>query len=143
MTALAMTVDDADDLRALVRTVLESNGFDVIEATSGRNALDALADGVRPDVIVLDVQMPDLDGWDTLTAIRAEPSTADLAVILCTVRAAQADIDHGWELGCDGFLPKPFAIDELARTVMEISGRTREERAERRASHHTRDDVAT
>ena len=130
-----MTVDDADDLRALVRTVLESNGFDVIEAVSGRAALQELTAGIRPDVIVLDVQMPDLDGWDTLTAIRAEPDTADLAVILCTVRAAQADIDHGWQLGCDGFLPKPFAIDELARTVKEVSARTNEERAALRAEH--------
>ena len=130
-----MTVDDADDLRALVRTVLESNGFDVIEAVSGRAALQELTAGTRPDVIVLDVQMPDLDGWDTLTAIRAEPDTADLAVILCTVRAAQADIDHGWQLGCDGFLPKPFAIDELARTVKEVSARTNEERAALRAEH--------
>jgi len=130
-----MTVDDADDLRALVRTVLESNGFDGIEAVSGRAALQELTAGTRPDVIVLDVQMPDLDGWDTLTAIRAEPDTADLAVILCTVRAAQADIDHGWQLGCDGFLPKPFAIDELARTVKEVSARTNEERAALRAEH--------
>ena len=136
MTALAMTVDDADDLRALVRTVLESNGFDVIEAASGRDALDELRAGTRPDVIVLDVQMPDLDGWDTLTAIRDDPDTADLAVILCTVRAAQADLEHGWRLGCDGFLPKPFAIDELARTVRDVSERTREERAALRAEHH-------
>jgi two-component system OmpR family response regulator len=137
VTALAMTVDDADDLRALVRTVLESNGFDVIEAASGRAALDELATGTHPDVIVLDVQMPDLDGWDTLAAIRAEPATAGLAVVLCTVRAAQADIDRGWRLGCDGFLPKPFAIDELARTVVEISERSDEERAAVRAEHQT------
>jgi CheY-like chemotaxis protein len=132
-----MTVDDADDLRALVRTVLESNGFDVVEAASGRAALDELAAGTRPDVIVLDVQMPDLDGWDTLAAIRGEPATADLAVVLCTVRAAQADMEHGWQLGCDGFLPKPFAIEELARIVMETCGRSQEERAALRAEHQT------
>jgi CheY-like chemotaxis protein len=135
VSALAMTVDDADDLRALVRTVLESNGFDVIEAASGRAALDELGAGARPDIIVLDVQMPDLDGWDTLTAIRADAATADVAIVLCTVRAAQADIDHGWALGCDGFLPKPFAIDELARTVTEVSARTQQERAAVRAEH--------
>lgn len=135
MTALAMTVDDADDLRALVRAVLESQGFEVVEASSGRAALDELAAGTRPDVIVLDVQMPDLDGWDTLAAIRSEPATADIPVLLCTVRAAPADIDHGWQLGCDGFLTKPFAIDDLARTVAEIGGRSREERAALRAVH--------
>ena len=132
-----MTVDDADDLRALVRTVLESNDFDVIEAASGRAALDLLAAGIHPDVIVLDVQMPDLDGWDTLAAIRAQADTAEVAVVLCTVRAAQADIDHGWQLGCDGFLPKPFAIDELARTVLEVSARSLDERAALRAEHQT------
>jgi CheY-like chemotaxis protein len=137
MSALAMTVDDADDLRALVRTVLESNDFDVIEAASGRAALDLLAAGIHPDVIVLDVQMPDLDGWDTLAAIRADPGTAEVAVVLCTVRAAQADIDRGWRLGCDGFLPKPFAIDQLARTVLEVSGRSVDERAALRIEHQT------
>ena len=137
MSALAMTVDDADDLRDLVRTVLESNGFDVIDAPSGSAALDALASGTRPDVIVLDVQMPDLDGWDTLSAIRADPATADIPVLLCTVRAAQADIERGRQLGCDGFLPKPFAIDELARTVMEITGRSPEERAATRGDGQT------
>jgi two-component system KDP operon response regulator KdpE len=137
MSGLAMTVDDADDLRALVRTVLESNDFVVIEAASGRAALDLLAAGIHPDVIVLDVQMPDLDGWDTLAAIRAQADTAEVAVVLCTVRAAQADIDHGWQLGCDGFLPKPFAIDELARTVLEVSARSLDERAALRAEHQT------
>jgi len=135
MSALAMTVDDADDLRALVRTILESNDFDVIEAASGRAALDLLAAGIRPDVVVLDVQMPDLDGWDTLAAIRARPDTADVAVVLCTVRAAQADIEHGWRLGCDGFLTKPFAIGELARTVLDVSSRTPDERAALRTEH--------
>jgi CheY-like chemotaxis protein len=137
MSGLAMTVDDADDLRALVRTVLESNDFDVIEAASGRAALDLLAAGIHPDVIVLDVQMPDLDGWDTLAAIRAQADTAEVAVVLCTVRAAQADIDRGWQLGCDGFLPKPFAIDVLARTVLEVSARSLDERAALRAEHQT------
>ena len=131
----ALVVDDDPDLRTLVRVVLEPRGFDVTEANTGGEALVALHTDELPDVVVLDVQMPDLDGWDTLAAIRASRDTAEVAVVLCTVRAAQADVDHGWQLGCDGFLPKPFAIDELARTVLDVSARSLEERAALRAEH--------
>lgn len=135
MNATVLTVDDAADLRALVRAVLEVRGFDVVEAPSGRDALELLADGLRPDAIVLDVQMPDLDGWDTLSAIRADERLAGVPVILCTVRAQQADIDRGWLLGCDVFLGKPFAIDDLARTVIDVCDRTADQLTAMRMQH--------
>lgn len=137
MTAAVLTVDDASDLRALVRAVLESRGYAVVEAPSGRDALQLLAQGLRPDAIVLDVQMPDLDGWDTLSAIRADARLAGVPVILCTVRAQQADIDRGWLLGCDAFLGKPFAIDDLARAVTDVCERTTEDLIALRAQHRS------
>ena len=141
MTRTVLTVDDADDLRTLVRAVLESRGFDVVEAPSGRDALHLLAGGLRPDAIVLDVQMPDLDGWDTLSAIRADDHLDAVPVILCTVRAQQADVDRGWLLGCDAFLRKPFAIDDLAHAVTEVCDRSPADLVALRTQH--RSTVAT
>ena len=124
----ALVVDDASDIRLLVRSVLRGRGFDVTEAANGIEALKALASGERPDVIVLDVQMPELDGWDTLAAIRRDESTAEIPVILCTVRSQPADAERAWLLGCDGFVSKPFAIDRLAAEVLAVCDRSVDER---------------
>jgi CheY-like chemotaxis protein len=124
----ALVVDDASDIRLLLRSVLRGRGFDVDEAANGVEALDLLASGERPDVIVLDVQMPQLDGWDTLVAIRGDPSTSEVPVILCTVRSQPADAERAWLLGCDGFVAKPFAVDDLVRRVEDACARSLEER---------------
>ena len=120
MTARALVVDDAADLRLLVRTALQREGIDVDEAANGRDALDALAAGSLPDIVVLDIQMPELDGWDTLAAIRAGKDTASLPVIVCTVRSHPADIERAADLGADAVVTKPFAVDELTSTVARV-----------------------
>ena len=134
----ALVVDDDPDLRALVRVVLEPRGFDVSEATTGGEALVALHTHALPDIVVLDVQMPDLDGWETLAAIRSQPRTATLPVVLCTVRAQQPDLERGWALGCDGFLPKPFSIGQLLDEIVAVSTRTADERAAIRSDQRRR-----
>jgi CheY-like chemotaxis protein len=135
---VALVVDDDPDLRTLVRVVLEPRGFDVTEATTGGEALVALHTDALPDVVVLDVQMPDLDGWETLAAIRSQQRTATVPVILCTVRAQQPDVERGWALGCDGFLPKPFSIGQLLDQVTAVCERTAAERAALRSDQRRR-----
>jgi CheY-like chemotaxis protein len=110
----ALVVDDEDDVRALVSVVLGNADFDVRTAVSGVAALELLATDPLPHLVVLDVQMPDLDGWDTLAAIRGDPRTAGVAVMLCTVRAQPRDDERARSLGCDAYIRKPFAIDVLA-----------------------------
>ena len=134
----ALVVDDDPDLRNLVRVVLEPRGFDVTEADNGGEALVALHTDGLPDVVVLDVQMPDLDGWETLAAIRSQQRTATVPVILCTVRAQQPDVERGWALGCDGFLPKPFSIGQLVDQVTTVCERTAAERAALRSDQRRR-----
>jgi two-component system KDP operon response regulator KdpE len=129
MTATALVVDDDADVRALVRVVLEPRGFEVEESATGSEALVALHTRPLPDIVVLDVQMPDLDGWETLAAIRGQERTATVPVILCTVRAQQADMERAWALGCDGFLAKPFSIGQLVAEVVAVCDRTAAERA--------------
>lgn len=123
-------VDDSDDIRLLLRTLLAAGGFEVAEAPSGTDALRILAEAGRlPDVVLLDVQMPVMDGWDTLAAIRAEPATAAVPVVLCTVRSGAADRHRAWQLGCDGYLVKPFAVEAVVPEVQSVLTRGAGERA--------------
>ena len=116
----ALVVDDAPDIRMLADLVLTMAGFSVTAAASGSEALRTLAEGDLPDVVVLDVQMPDLDGWETLTRMRQDPRTADLPVVLCTVKGLPEDTLRGWTLGCDGYLGKPFDISGLVEELRAV-----------------------
>lgn len=122
-------VDDAADIRLLVRTVLTRVGCQVREAASASAAL-AVLDSVVPDVVLLDVQMPDAHGWSVLETIRHDPHLAALPVVLCTVKGQPDDRVRGWQLGCDGYLTKPFAIRDLVDEVMAVAGRSPHERQE-------------
>lgn len=132
--ATVLVVDDAADVRLLARAVLTQARFGVVEACSGREALARLAEH-RPDLVVLDVQMPDMDGWDTLQAVRSSASAwADVPVVLCTVKAHPRDVHRAWELGCDGYINKPFSITDLTDAVRSVLARTPSERETHRAA---------
>ena len=126
--ARALVVDDAADIRLLADLVLSMAGFTVAAAGSGREALDLLAEGDLPDIVLLDVQMPDVDGWETLGRLRADPRTAELPVVLCTVKGLPEDTLKGWSLGCDGYLGKPFDIGELVDELHRVLRRPPDER---------------
>ena len=117
-----LVVDDQEDVRALLRVTLDSAGHEVTQAASGAAALRALDEGPVPELVVLDVQMPDIDGWDVLQRIRDNPATADVPVLMCTVKASSADAERAWRLGCDGYLTKPFGLDALVAEVARVSG---------------------
>lgn len=126
-----LVVDDDADIRWLTRTILGGR-FEILEAATGTAALRVLDEPGAVDAVVLDVQMPELDGWDTLAAIRKDPKWSDLPVILCSVKSEAPDARRAWELGCDAVIGKPFAIDELEHTVIDVIGRTPEDRSRRR-----------
>jgi CheY-like chemotaxis protein len=118
--ATVLVIEDNDDIRLLLESVLSLSGYQVIQADGGPEALALLGEiQVAPDLAILDVEMPDLSGWEVLRAIRSDPVTADLPVILCTVRGSPADLDRGRALRCDGYLQKPFDVDDL---IAEVSG---------------------
>jgi CheY-like chemotaxis protein len=125
-----LVVDDDADIRQLVVELLRMSGYDARAVPSGVEALAEMRAGERPPpaLVLLDVQMPELDGWSTLSALRTIEGLADLAVVLCTVKASPADVERGSALGCDGFLAKPFAITELiavVRRTLELRNRER------------------
>ena len=127
----ALVVDDAADLRFLMREVLSRSGVTVEEAASGVDALDRLAGPDHPDVVILDVQMPDMDGWETLQAMRRRHGD-EVGIVLCTVRSHPADAVRAYELGCDAYLGKPFDIRELAATATSVGTFTTAERVAHR-----------
>lgn len=122
-----MVIDDDRDIVMLLSAVLATAGHEVVSATGGARALELL-DGEAPDVIILDVQMADLDGWETLERIRAHERAGEVPVLMCTVKSSPSDRIMGWELGCDGYLPKPFDITRLVEEVEEVAGRSADQR---------------
>lgn len=124
-----LLVDDAPDIRLLLRAVLQRSGHHLVEAESGTAALALIEDGLVPDVVILDIQMPGLDGWETLTRMRVHDLGDDVPVLMLSVKASPQDMGRAWQLGCDGYLTKPFDIGDLAREVQAIAAMTPTERA--------------
>lgn len=119
-----LVVDDTPSIRFLIRTNLELAGFEVEEAVDGVDCLDALARAdVLPDVITVDVMMPRLDGIATVIAIRADPRTRDIAIVMVTTQGQPADIKRANQAGVDAYITKPFDPDHLIATVHEVIAR--------------------
>ena len=100
---------------------LTLEGFDVVTAVDGQDCLEKVAEA-DPDVITLDVMMPQLDGWVTATQLRRNPETAGIKVVLITARAQQDDRSRGHQIGVDAYLTKPFDPAEMIRVVRELAG---------------------
>ena len=114
-----MVIDDDQQIRELVELSLKiTSGWKVIEATSGQHAVERLRE-VRPDAILLDFHMPDLNGLDTLKLIRETPEYRDIPVIAYTADPRALDKDNLPE-GLSGVLLKPFAPDSLAKRISDL-----------------------
>jgi DNA-binding response OmpR family regulator len=119
---LVLVVEDAGDVRELARIVLERAGFAVAEATGGSAALRQFH-RLRPDVVVLDVGLPELDGWQVLERIRVMSETP---LLLLTALGTERDKIRGLDGGADDYLVKPFSKGELVARVRALSRRTRQ-----------------
>ncbi len=123
MRKIALVEDDAD-LYALVKYNLEKEGFGVVGAQTGRGVLD-LCRRERPDLILLDIMLPDSDGLEICKGIRQHPELAHIPVIFLTARASETDRIVGLELGANDYIVKPFFIRELiARVKIQFRGQT-------------------
>ncbi len=121
-----LIVDDAPSIRLLIRTNLELAGFDVDEAVDGVDCLAHLAETTTlPDVITVDVMMPRLDGVATATAIRSDPRTAGIGVVMVTTQNHPVDVQRGMRAGVDAYVTKPFDPDDLVTTVNDVVQRRR------------------
>lgn len=113
-------MDDSQVIRELIAVNLELEGFDVAAVDDGERALE-LAVELAPDVITLDVMMPRLGGFETLTRLRADPRTDWIPVVMVTGRAQGVDVERGVELGADAYLTKPFEPAELVEVVTRLA----------------------
>lgn len=120
MAKTILMVDDKANMRAMVRDYLSEENFRVLEAENGQQAL-ALARQEKPDLILLDIMMPKMDGYEFLQAFRKEQSTP---IILLTARLEETDKVLGLELGADDYVTKPFGLRELEARIRAVLRRT-------------------
>ena len=123
-----LVVDDQESLRSLIRMNLELEGIEVVEATDGHDGLEAVQ-RCRPDLVTLDLVMPRMDGLTAAAALRADPDTADLPIVMVTTSTLPAHLSRARSIGVDAYLTKPFDPDDLVHTVQGLlsRGRDREE----------------
>jgi DNA-binding response OmpR family regulator len=128
MGAKVLVIDDEAPIRLLCRVNLEAEDMEVVEAEDGTQGLE-LARAEQPDVILLDVMMPGLDGWEVLHRLLDDEATKEIPIVFLTARAELRDRARGLELGGVDYVTKPFNPTELAPLVKELIDRV--ERGER------------
>ena len=119
---LVLAADDDPLIRELIQFRLERSGYEVVTAEDGDEAL-RLARERHPDLVVLDVMMPGLNGYEVTRSLRADEETKRIPVILLTARVQEADVAQGFDAGADDYLTKPFSPQELRARVQAILGR--------------------
>ncbi len=130
-----LVVDDEPDLLELVRFNLSQAGFDVDTAETGREGLDRVQ-RARPQLMVLDVMLPDLSGTEVCRQIRSDPELRGMPILMLTARSEEVDRVVGFELGADDYVTKPFSPRELTLRVQAILRRTRSDSAESPVLQH-------
>jgi DNA-binding response OmpR family regulator len=115
-----VVADDDELLRDLLVANLEADGHDVLSAVDGVAALE-LVRITRPDLVLLDVTMPGADGISVLQALRADPETASLPIVMLTARGSDSDQWAGWQAGADSYLIKPVSYEQLAALITELT----------------------
>ncbi|HEY6200017.1 MAG TPA: response regulator [Candidatus Binatia bacterium] len=116
-----MVVDDNPDIVTIVRTILEGKGYNVASAYSGAELLSSLEKD-KPDLVVLDIMMPQMDGLEVLTRLKAAPETASIPVILLTAKVQYEDVLGGYKLGADYYITKPFTSTQLINGINLLLG---------------------
>ena len=135
VSAKVLVIDDEAPIRLLCRVNLEAEGMEVIEAQDGTVGVE-LARSEKPDVILLDVMMPGMDGWEVLQALQAGEGTSEIPIVFLTARAELRDRAQGLELGGIDYVTKPFNPIDLAPLVNGLLARV--ERGEREAIRQER-----
>ena len=114
-----LVIEDETTVRENILELLDAEGFDAIAAENGRIGL-AMAQQHLPDLILCDIRMPELDGYDVLTALRSESKTAEIPFIFLSAKAAKTDLTVGMDLGASAYIIKPFTLMELLDTMEQV-----------------------
>ena len=118
MSQKILVVEDNNRNRRLLKILLESRGYEVIEAVTGEEAMKYLRDS-NPDLILMDIQLPNVDGLELTRDIKSNPKTADIPIVAVTAYAMKGDRERILEAGCDGYISKPIDTRKLILLVTE------------------------
>ena len=118
---LVYVCDDTEQIRRLIRVNLELEGYDVLTAHHGEEAFE-IASRELPDLVILDIMMPRLDGYQTCQKLKAQPSTEDIPVVFLSAKAQASDIEKGKSFGVSDYLTKPFDPNDLLDVVERLVG---------------------
>lgn len=125
-TGRILIADDDEALQTLVKKVAAGAGYEVLQALDGEAALAAARGQPRPELILLDIMMPRLDGRDVLKRLKADPTTSDIPVIVYSARGEHSDRIIGLELGAADYVEKPFNVELLLRKIEYVLWKARE-----------------
>jgi two-component system cell cycle response regulator DivK len=119
MSKRILVVEDTEDNRRILRDLLTAVGYEILEATDGATGVE-LAKLHRPDLILMDIQLPVIDGYEATRRIKADPATRDIPVVAVTSYALAGDEDKTRDAGCDGYIAKPYSPRQLLERVREF-----------------------
>lgn len=119
MPRTILVVDDDAEIRDLAELVLRGGGYQVVKAASGWEALDAMR-RAQPDLVLLDVNMPEMDGWELLRLLKADEAWRNLPIVMFTVKMEFRDKVHALQDGAFDYITKPFAYEELLGRIERI-----------------------
>lgn len=121
MNSTILLVEDNEDNRTIYRTILEHVGYTVVEAADGEAGIERARDS-SPDLILMDVSIPKINGWDATRTLKADPNTRHIPIIALTAHALEQDRERAREAGCDGYLAKPIPPREVIEEVRRFLG---------------------
>lgn len=124
MAQTVLIAEDEPNIVESLRFLLERAGFEIRVASDGRQALETALE-LQPAVLVLDLMLPELDGYEVLRRLRAEPNGKDLPVLMLTAKGQRIDRETALECGADLFMTKPFANAEITAAVTELASKPR------------------
>jgi two-component system, cell cycle response regulator DivK len=121
MTKCILIIEDTEDNRQILRDLLTAAGYELLEATDGEEGI-AMATQHRPDLILMDIQLPQLDGYEATRRIKGDPALKHIPIVAVTSYALSGDEEKTRAAGCDGYIAKPFSPRQLLGKVRELIG---------------------
>ena len=115
-TGLILYVEDNVDNRTLIRRILMAEGYELVEAENATSAMEKIKE-IKPDLILMDINMPDVDGYTLTARIRTVPGYESVPIVALTANVMRGDREKSLEAGCDGYIQKPIDIDSLPQQV--------------------------
>ena len=116
MTKRVLVVEDQEDLRGILRDLLTSSGYEMLEAADGQAGVDK-AKAEKPDLVLMDIQMPLMNGYDATRTIKADPDLRSIPIVAVSSFAMKGDEEKARAAGCDHYITKPYSPMQLLRTV--------------------------